>query len=161
MCVLEPTVEGVLTAPEGWTECTEFNMMRLSRINIWHDVIVLCVLSKLYIVTSVDCQTGEVETIECKAGECQYICSSYWGRCGCTCIAHWSTDCSWPAHLRCGLLVTNRGTAASPKHKLLSRSTDNCIVSNYAVYPSAAGNVIASHCTCVASLLQKQGATVK
>ena len=47
MCVLEPTFEGVLTAPEGWIEYTKFNMVRLSRIEILHDVIVLCVPRKL------------------------------------------------------------------------------------------------------------------
>jgi len=43
MCVLEPTFEGVLTSPEGWIEYTKFNMVRLSRIKISQDIIVLCV----------------------------------------------------------------------------------------------------------------------
>jgi hypothetical protein len=41
MCILEPTFEGVLTAPEGWIEYTKFNMVRQSRIKVSHDVIVL------------------------------------------------------------------------------------------------------------------------
>jgi hypothetical protein len=78
MCVLEPTFEGVLTAPERWIEYTKFNMVRLSRIKISHDVIVLCAPRNLgYNVTSMYCQKGEVETTECKVGECQYICCSY------------------------------------------------------------------------------------
>jgi hypothetical protein len=43
MCVLEPTFEGVLTAPEEWIEYTKFKMLRLSRLKISQDVIVLCV----------------------------------------------------------------------------------------------------------------------
>ena len=47
MCVLEPTFEEVLTAPEECIEYTKFNMVGLSRIKISHDVIALCVLRKL------------------------------------------------------------------------------------------------------------------
>jgi hypothetical protein len=47
------------------------------------------------------------------------------------------------------------------QRKLLSRSTVNSTVSNYAVFPSAADEVRSSHLTCLATLLQKPGATVK
>jgi len=54
MCVLEPTFEGVLTAPEGWIEYTKFNVVILSRIKFSQDVIVLRVPRKLgYNLTSV------------------------------------------------------------------------------------------------------------
>jgi hypothetical protein len=47
------------------------------------------------------------------------------------------------------------------QRKLLSRFIVNSTVSNYVVSHSAADDVIASHCTCLAVLLQKPGATVK
>jgi hypothetical protein len=47
------------------------------------------------------------------------------------------------------------------QRKLLSRFAVNSTVSNYVVSQSAADDVIASHCTCFAVLLQKPGATVK
>jgi hypothetical protein len=47
------------------------------------------------------------------------------------------------------------------QRKLLSRSTVNSTVSNYAVLVSAADDAIASHCTCHAIVLQKPGATLK
>jgi len=47
------------------------------------------------------------------------------------------------------------------QRKLLSRHTVNSTVSNYAIFPSAAEEVRASHCTCLATLLQKPGATVE
>jgi hypothetical protein len=53
------------------------------------------------------------------------------------------------------------GDGSLSQRKLLSRFTVNSTVSNYVVSPSAADDAIASHCTCLAILLQKTGATVK
>jgi hypothetical protein len=47
------------------------------------------------------------------------------------------------------------------QRRLLAKSAENCIVRKYVLSIFATDDVIASHCTCLAILLRKPGATVK
>ena len=154
MCVLEPNFEEVLTAPEPWIEYTKFNMVRLSRIKISHDVIVLCLrpctvkqgrqkqfnVKLASVNTSVVPTEAQVALLVLLVTQRNAVDLHGFG------VGYWSK--------------TRDGSLS--QRQLLSRSTVNYTVGNYAVSPSAADDdVLASHCTCLAILLQKPGATIK